>query len=42
MLMNRTTPFMVPVDDANPAIKKMKHYVVSADIVLRFVKKKSG
>ena len=22
MLMNRTTPFMVPVDDANPAIIK--------------------
>ena len=28
MLMNRTT-FMVPVDDVNPAIIKMKHYVVS-------------
>ena len=37
MLMNRTTPFMVPVDDANPAIIKNE---ASAGIALLFAKKK--
>ena len=36
MLMNRTTPFMVPVDEENPAIIK----AASADVALLFAKKK--
>ena len=40
MLMNRTTPFMVPVDEENPAIIKDEACAASADIALLFAKKK--